>query len=214
VPDDTATDAMPLTRKGRETRQRIIEAAAGLVYEGTVAGVSLDEVCRATSTSKSQLYHYFGDKNDLVHAVIDHERERVLGFHRPALESLASWDDIQRWRDAIVEAQAARACRGGCPLGSLANELADLDEPARGQLAGAFVAWEQLLADGLAKMVEAGILPADVNPMDLAVSVIASLQGGLLLAEIGRSTRPLEVALDAAIDYLRSFDPGAGHNDQ
>ena len=214
MPDDTATDAMPLTRKGRETRQRIIEAAAGLVYEGTVAGVSLDEVCRATSTSKSQLYHYFDDKEDLVHAVIDHERERVLGFHRPALESLASWDDIQRWRDAIVEAQAARSCRGGCPLGSLANELADLDEPARGQLASAFVAWEQLLADGLAKMVEAGILPADVNPMDLAVSVIASLQGGLLLAEIGRSTRPLEVALDAAIDYLRSFDPGAGHNDQ
>jgi len=212
--DDTATDAMPVTRKGRETRQRIIEAAARLVYEGTVAAVSLDEVCRATSTSKSQLYHYFDDKEDLVHAVIDHERERVLGFHRPALESLSTWEDIQRWRDLIVEAQAARACRGGCPLGSLANELADLDEPARGQLSSAFLAWEQLLNDGLAKMVDAGTLRADANTRDLALSVIASLQGGLLLAELDRSTRPLEIALDAAIGYLRSFVPGAGHNDQ
>ncbi len=212
--DETATDAMPLTRKGRETRQRIIEAAARLVYEGTVAAVSLDEVCRATSTSKSQLYHYFDDKEDLVHAVIDHERERVLGFHRPALGSLSTWDDIQRWRDMIVEAQAARACRGGCPLGSLASELADLDEPARRQLSSAFVAWEQLLNDGLAKMADAGTLRADANTKDLAVSVIASLQGGLLLAEIDRSTRPLEIALDAAIAYLRSFVPGAGYNDQ
>jgi AcrR family transcriptional regulator len=212
--DETATDAMPLTRKGRETRQRIIEAAARLVYEGTVAAVSLDEVCRATSTSKSQLYHYFDDKEDLVHAVIDHERERVLGFHRPALGSLSTWDDIQRWRDMIVEAQAARACRGGCPLGSLASELADLDEPARRQLSSAFVAWEQLLNDGLAKMADAGTLRADANTKDLAVSVIASLQGGLLLAEIDRSTRPLEIALDAAIAHLRSFVPGAGYNDQ
>jgi AcrR family transcriptional regulator len=214
VTEATTTEAMTLTRKGRETRRRIIEAAADLVYEGTVAGVSLDEVCRATSTSKSQLYHYFGDKNALVHAVIGHERERVLGFHRPALESLSSWDDIQRWRDAVVEAQAARACRGGCPLGSLASELAGLDEPARTQLSDAFVAWEELLADGLSKMVEAGTLRADANTTDLAVSVIASLQGGLLLAEIDRTTRPLEVALDAAIAYLRSFAPSVGRNDQ
>jgi TetR/AcrR family transcriptional repressor of nem operon len=54
-------------------------------------------------------------------------------------------------------------------------------------------------------MVEAGKLRADVNIADLAVSVIASLQGGLLLAEMGRSTRPLDVALDAAIAHLRSF---------
>jgi AcrR family transcriptional regulator len=203
---------MPSTRKGRETRQRIIEAAAHLVYERSVAGVSLDDVCQATATSKSQLYHYFDDKNDLVHAVIDHQRERVLSFHRPALESLSTWDDIQRWRDMIVQAQAARGCRGGCPLGSLASELVDLDEPARSQVSGAFVKWEQLLSDGLAKMVEMGTLLSDANTTDLALSVIASLQGGLLLAEIDRSTRPLEIALDDAIAYVRTFAPGAGQN--
>ena len=116
------------------------------------------------------------------------ERERVLGFHRPALESLSSWDDIQRWRDMVVEAQAARACRGGCPLGSLASELADLDEPARARLSDAFMAWERLLSDGLAQMVEAGSLRGDADARDLALSVLASLQGGLLLAEIDRST--------------------------
>jgi AcrR family transcriptional regulator len=201
-----------LTRKGRETRQRIIDAAADLIYEGGVAGVSLDDVRRATGTSKSQLYHYFGDKNDLVHAVIERQRERVLGFHRPALETLSSWEDIRRWRDMVVETQAARACRSGCPLGSLANELAELDDLARTRLSSAFASWEQILADGLAGMVEAGTLRADANTADLALSVIASLQGGLLLAEMVRSPHPLEVALDSAIAHLGSFAPGAAQN--
>jgi TetR/AcrR family transcriptional regulator, transcriptional repressor for nem operon len=203
----SAVESRTLTGKGRETRQRIIDAAADLVYERGVAGVSLDDVLRTTGTSKSQLYHYFDDKNDLIHAVIERQRERVLGFHQPELESLSSWDDLQRWRNMIVETQAVRACRYGCPLGSLVNELAELDEFARAQLSGAFANWEQILADGLAAMVESGKLRADANTADLAVSVIASLQGGLLLAEMDRSTHPLEVALDAAIAHLRSFAP-------
>lgn len=203
--DISDVDFRALTGKGRETRQRIIDAAADLIYERGVAGVTLDDVRSATGTSKSQLYHYFDDKDDLIHAVIEQQRERVLGFHRPELELLSSWDDLQHWRDMIIEAQAVRACRYGCPLGSLGNELAELDEFARSQLSGAFAVWEQILADGLASMVEAGSLRADINTADLAVSVIASLQGGLLLAEMDRSTRPLEVALDAAIAYLKSF---------
>ena len=203
--DISAVEARSLTGKGRETRQRIVDAAAELVHERGVAGVSLDDVLRATGTSKSQLYHYFGDKSDLIHAVIEHQRQRILGFHRSALLSLSSWDDIQRWRDMIVEIQAVRACRYGCPLGSLVNELAELDEFARAQLSGAFADWEQILTDGLAEMVKVGELRADANIADLALSVIVSLQGGLLLAEVDRSTRPLEVALDAAIAHLKSF---------
>jgi TetR/AcrR family transcriptional regulator, transcriptional repressor for nem operon len=204
---DTSSVA-PSTAKGRGTRRRIVDAAADLIFERGVASVSLEDIGRATRTSKSQLYHYFGDKSDLVHAVIDRQSERVLAFHRPQLGSLASWDDIQLWRNAVVEAQADRGCRSGCPLGSLANELAELDGAARAQLSGAFATWERLLADGLAHMVEAGALRPDADPASLALSTIASLQGGLLLAEVERNTRPLEVALDAAISHLRSFAPG------
>jgi TetR/AcrR family transcriptional repressor of nem operon len=203
---DLATDEqIPATAKGRETRQRILEAAAELVHERGVAGVSLDDVRQETGTSKSQLYHYFVDKNDLVHAVIDRQMQRVLAFHRPQLDSLSDWDDIERWRNGIIALQAARGCRGGCPLGSLANELSEPDETARDQLIRAFATWEQLLVDGLARMMHVGSLSSDADPHTLAVSVIASLQGGLLLAELERNTRPLEIALDAAIAHLRSF---------
>ena len=51
---DTITDR-PLTARGRETRRRIVEAASDLMVERGVAAVSLDEVGRVASTSKSQM---------------------------------------------------------------------------------------------------------------------------------------------------------------
>jgi TetR/AcrR family transcriptional regulator, transcriptional repressor for nem operon len=211
VPDLPVVEPFPVTSKGRATRDRIVDAAADLIYERGVAVVTLDDVREATDTSKSQLYHYFTGKDDLVHAVIERQRERVLGFHTPHLEAPSTWDDIQRWRDAIVEAQAERQCRSGCPLGSLANELSELDQPARNQLSSAFSAWQGLLAEGLAGMIRSGQLRSDADPARLASSTIASLQGGLLLAEIERDTCPLEIALDAAISHLKSFASQPAH---
>jgi TetR/AcrR family transcriptional repressor of nem operon len=197
----------PPTQKGREQRQRIVDAAADLVFERGVTEVSLDNIREATGVSKSQLYHYFNNKSDLLHAVIECQRERVLGNHRPTFQSLESWDDLMRWRDMIVTHQAARSCRYGCPLGSLANGLAELDDVARNQLSGAFSSWGRIIAEGLTRMVESHTLRVDADPQELAVSVLASLQGGLLMAETARDTRPLEIALDAAIAHLKSFAP-------
>jgi AcrR family transcriptional regulator len=197
----------PPTQKGREQRQRIVDAAADLVFERGVTEVSLDDIREATGVSKSQLYHYFNNKSDLLHAVIECQRERVLGNHRPTFQSLEGWDDLTQWRDMIVAHQAARSCRYGCPLGSLANGLAELDDVARNQLSGAFSSWGSIIAEGLTRMVESHTLRADADPQELAVSVLASLQGGLLMAETARDTRPLEIALDAAIAHLKSFAP-------
>ena len=81
-----------LTRKGLATRQRIVAGAAELFRERGVAGTSLDDVCEATSTSKSQLFHYFPDgRTQLLAAVAQHEADRVLEDQQPALDQLTSW---------------------------------------------------------------------------------------------------------------------------
>jgi AcrR family transcriptional regulator len=197
----------PLTRKGQETRQRIIRAAADLIFEHGVAAFSLDSLRDATGTSSSQIYHYFSDKGDLVHAVIEYQRDRVLGPHLEAFSALNGWDDFQTWRDMIVALQAARSCRNGCPLGGLVNGVVESDEVARELLSDAFSRWGDVIAEGLKRMIDIGALRADVDPSELAVGVLASLQGGLLMAEAQRSTRPLEIALDASISYLKTFTP-------
>jgi TetR/AcrR family transcriptional repressor of nem operon len=58
------------------------------------------------------------------------------------------------------------------------------------------------LRRGLGAMRDSGKLKPEANPAELATAVIAALQGGLLLAQTTRSSRPLELALDMAIGHI------------
>jgi len=201
----------PRTTRGRASRGRIVEAAADLMFVRGVRGTSLDDVLAASGVGKGQFYHYFADKEDLVHAVIARQADRVLDGQRPVLDALDSWAAIAAWFDLLVAIEEAQGCVGGCPVGSLASELSDRDEVARAALVAAFDRWEGYLARGLGRMLERGGLRADANPAVLAASTMASIQGGLLLAQARKDARALRLALDAALIYLGAFAPGTGH---
>jgi AcrR family transcriptional regulator len=156
----------------------------------------------ASRTSKSQLYHYFADRDALMCAVVEAQAAHVLDFQEACLLKVKSLADLREWRDKILEINSENGCVGGCPIGSLASELADRSENARRLLVRSFATWESHLALSLATMRDRGELHADANPNDLATAVISALQGGLLLAQTTRGTRPLELALDMALDHV------------
>jgi TetR/AcrR family transcriptional regulator, transcriptional repressor for nem operon len=191
------------TPNARATRERILQAAAELVAEKGAAGMSLDDVQARTGASRSQLYHYFEDRDDLVRAVIDVTTDGVIGVQGELLEHLDSWAGIDRWFDALVELQAERQARGGCPIGSLAGQLAEQDQRAREAIADGLDRWEAHLRNGLERMKASGKLQAHANPADLAAATMASIQGGLLLTQVRRDPRQLRVALEAARKHLR-----------
>ncbi len=195
----------PQTLRGRGSRERILAQAAQLVGEKGVRGTSLDDIREAASASKSQLYHYFANKEDLIQAIIGRQTANVLDAQQPLLAHLDSWENLERWCELLVVIQEKYQCVGGCPVGSLASELADQDEEARLALVHSFDQWEQYLLEGFTRMQERGKLRTDADPAELAVVVMTSLQGGLLLTQTRKTTRPLQIALRAALTYVRSF---------
>jgi TetR/AcrR family transcriptional regulator, transcriptional repressor for nem operon len=196
------TDA-PATAKGRATRERILEAAAELVAEKGAAGMSLDDVRARTGASRSQLYHYFEDRDDLVRAVIDVTTDTVLGNQGDLLDHLDSWAGIDRWFDLMVRDQINKHARGGCPIGSLVGQLAEHDPEACAAIASGFDRWEANIRDGLMRMKARGKLRRDADPAALATATMASIQGGLLLTQVRREPKQLRIALDAARANLR-----------
>lgn len=196
----------PLTERGRRSRERIIEAAAAAVAERGAGGCSLDQVLEAAGASKSQLYHYFADKDDLVRAVIARRVGETLDCQGPMLSELDSFADIRRWFDWLIAQNEKLGCPG-CPLGTLANELADRDETARVDLAGGFDTWMSYVIEGLARMQARGELVEQADPQRLGHAVFASLQGGLLLSKTTKDPQYLRDALDASYAHLLSFAP-------
>jgi AcrR family transcriptional regulator len=195
------------TRHGRESRERIVRAAAGLIAEHGVDGTSLDDVRAATGASKSQLYHYFGDKHGLVEAAVDYQCATVLGAQAHALGSVNDWDDLERWAETMASIIEQQGARGGCPIGTLAAALSDTDERLRTRLSEAFRAWSDAIRGALGRLRANGLISADADLDVLTIGVLASVQGGLLLAKTSRDVGQLRLALDGAIAQLRAHAP-------
>ena len=193
-----------MTGRGRETRERIVRAAAELVAERGVAGTSLDDVRARAHASKSQLYHYFADRDDLMRAVARAVSDDVVGGQAELFAQLDTIDGLRAWSDALVTLQKVRRATGGCPIGSLAGQLAERDEGARLELADGLDRWEAAIRDGLERMAARGELRPGADPAALAQRTLAAVQGGLLLTQNRRDPNQLRAALDGALDSIRA----------
>jgi hypothetical protein len=89
--------------------------------------------------------------------------------------------------------------KGGCPLGSLGGQLAESDPEARALIAAGFERWSTAIREGLRSLHADGKLAPGIDPDDLATTLLATLQGGLLLAQVQQSSRPFETAVDTLL---------------
>src|ERR1700757_2994978 len=199
----TSSERPRLTRKGAETRARIVDAAAELIFRQGVAGTTIAEVRDGAHVSSSQLYHYFEDKPALVRAVIERQADLAIGTQERF--DLSSLDGLRQWRDFVVDHNRDTGSRGGCPIGSLVSPLAETEPEARAILAASFKRWEASIMAGLLRMHALGRLAPEANPRQLALALLAALEGGLLLAQIQRDPEPLAAALDAMLTLMASL---------
>ena len=190
------SDRPRLTPKGARTRARIVEEAAALIHERGVAGTTLDDVKAAAQVSGSQMYHYFPDKNDLVQAVIDYQADTIVNRNRHALSGA---NGVEDWRKMVITAAKRTKAKGGCQLGSLVGQLAESDPEARALIAAGFDQWAAAIGEGLRSLHAEGKLRSDIDPDDLATTLLAALEGGLLLGQVLRSSRPIETAIDTLL---------------
>jgi TetR/AcrR family transcriptional regulator, transcriptional repressor for nem operon len=132
-----------------------------------------------------------------VQAVIDHQADTIAGNQRQA--DLSTLEGLRAWRDMLIAQAKSSNGKGGCPLGSLAGQLAETDPRARALIAAGFEQWSAAISDGLRKLQATGHLPASIDADDFAITLLAALQGGLLLAQVQRDTRHLETAVDTLL---------------
>jgi AcrR family transcriptional regulator len=199
-----------LTPKGRIMRDRIVQSAADLAFAQGTRETTLDQVRLAVGASKSQLYHYFADKDELLHAVIEFQGALIIRAQHPELGAIDSIVSLKRWRDKLVQLCDIYGQIGGCPIGALANELAGHLENHRHALAAQFDHWAVQIEDALLAMQRSGRLGPVLDPKTLSIAFLVAIQGGLLLAKVQRSSTALATALDEIIRSieLNSQQPG------
>ena len=188
----------PQTARGRATRDRIIQTAAGLVREHGVAATSLELVESTAGVGRSQMYHYFDGRDDLLRAMATSTANPIIDRATTALADVHSLADIDTWFASLVTANAQTGSIGGCPIGSLVAQMAEHDDETRKVFVDIFARWEEPLVSCLRRLQDNGTLRPDIAVIDVAGTIMAAMQGGLLLAQVRRDPDQLRRALTGA----------------
>ena len=192
-----------MTRRGRASRKRIVERAAELFAERGIAATTVDEVLAAAGAGKGQFYHYFRGRDELAAAAVGFRCAQVVAGLTQALGGVSSLAGLEEALAGFI-AGFEQAGLPGCPIGTLAAEVADRNEDARLQAAAGFDAWERLLADALERMRQRGELRADASPAVLATGLLAAVEGGMVLSQARKDMASLRLAVEAGLAQVRA----------
>jgi len=194
-----------MTTKGQETRQRILRVAADLFHKQGIRATSPDEIIEASGTGKGQFYHYFKNKEGLVHEVLLWHANAIKSGTAPINYEIDSWEDLEDWFRAHIELQRSFGMTRGCPFGTAANEVTEEDELIRQDLNLIFEMIESLLRTFFVKEKARGRLRPDASEQRLAVFCISAIQGAMLLGKVKRDSGYVEAAVQEALAHINAY---------
>lgn len=191
--------------RGAQTRLRIIRAAADLFHKQGVRASSPDQIIEASRTGKGQFYHYFKNKEGLIHEVLQTHLEAIENHTAPLNYEIGSWRDLESWFLAQVDLQKSFAMTRGCPFGTIGNELTENDELIRQDLGLIFEVMKNKLTQFFVREKAQGRLAAAADPDRMADFCIATIQGGMLMGKLKRSSPTVESTIRESLAHLKSY---------
>lgn len=192
-------------RPSTGARERIVQAAQESYHEQGYHGTTMDDILKRAGSTKGSLYYHFDSKEALTEAVIV---ERLMGF----VEGF--WGRSQWHHDPVTYLQSwiqntnPRALERGCPVNSLAQEVAFANEAFRDALGSVFDRWVVLIATGITAGIRNGSVRGDIDAHVAATYFLACFEGFLSLAKVnGKGPDFVSRACAPMVAYLESLRP-------
>jgi AcrR family transcriptional regulator len=173
------------------TRERIVRATSQLMQRQGYGATGLKEISREAEATLGSVYHFFpGGKRELAIEAIRHGDREFAEVLRAALDRVA--DPAAAIIACTLELATGLRDSGwldGCPITTIALESAGRDHDIQQAAGEAFENWRGLVRD---KLCRSGF--AEEIAHDLAHTVINTLEGAEMSAQVSQSAAPLEIA--------------------
>jgi TetR/AcrR family transcriptional repressor of nem operon len=190
--------------------QQVVTAAKEAFWAHGYAGTSLAELMTATGLGKGSLYGAFGDKHQLfVRTFDEYCRDALAGVEAQLTGDGPAYARLVAHIREAAESTIADDERRGCFLAKGTAELADIDPAVSERVRLTFARLGELLTDCVAAAQREGALAADVEPGQLAATVLAMLRGIEALGKGGAEPATLRAIAETTINLLPRTDRAA-----
>jgi TetR/AcrR family transcriptional regulator, transcriptional repressor for nem operon len=187
--------------KGELTRQRIIEKSAPLFNQRGFAGCSMQDILDATGLQKGGLYRHFGSKEELAAEAFRYSLAQAVKIRLPAAHS--SQSAAGRLREAIEHfVEKPSPVPGGCPILNTAIDADDGNPLLRRLAQEGLRGWRSRIAEVVREGIARKEIRDDVEPRALANTIIATLEGALMISRLEGSKVALHDARASLEDLV------------
>lgn len=185
-----------------KTRDRIIEAARDLFLLQGYNATGMAQILQRAGVHGGSLYYFFPTKEDLLLAVLEWYRENIYeGLLQPVWERIS--DPIERifgLLDGYRQLLLMLNFDMGCPIGNLSLEVANSHPSVRPLLVANFDNWVASVEECLDRAADR--LPADLDRHQLAVFVLTTMEGAMMLSRTYRTIEPFDQAIGQLRDHF------------
>lgn len=183
----------------RTTKERILEAAEGLMLEKSFHSVGLSEILSAVKVPKGSFYHHFESKEQFGVELLKHYVTGSTAYKRNLLLSQSPEPNPLQRLLTYFESNVAKVLenQGRCPclVVKLSSEVSDFSEPMRDVLAQGASEWTSIYHALIQEGIEKGVMKPNLSPELLAPLIIDLWTGAMHRATVTRSVAPLREAI-------------------
>lgn len=192
-----------MTAKGELARQKIIEIATAIVNRKGFGATTIQDIISATGMQKGGIYFHFPDKDALGLAILEKARENFLLFLDSALSGDSPGACLENFFRLAVEKHLATGFIGGCIFGNTATEFSDTDSRFAAVIERVFDEWIELIRSTVSAAQDAGQARTDIPSAELALHIVAAIEGGIMLSRLKKNEESMKKCLDTVRAFLQ-----------
>ena len=186
-----------LTSKTERTKAFIIESTAEIFNKKGYAGTSLSDLTAATGLTKGSIYGNFENKEEVALAVFDYNYSRVSKRVLDLMDKAETFHDkLMVYAKVYKNISRAPLNHGGCPIINTAIEADDTNGLLKDRAAKALLKWEKNLTRLIEQGINAGEFKADINIRQTALSIIALIEGGVMISRTTNEPSSMEAVVN------------------
>jgi TetR/AcrR family transcriptional regulator, transcriptional repressor for nem operon len=175
------------------TRDKILAEGARIVHAKGFNNTGIQEILEAVGVPKGSFYFYFRSKEEFGLAVCDHFAEFMANWMDRHLETVRAThiEALEGFFDEVKGYFAQRGCKSGCPVGNMAQEMADLNEAFRERIEACLTMMKSKIGKCLSAAQQNNEIDPDLNTDEVADFILNSWEGALIRMKSRQSVEPL-----------------------
>jgi TetR/AcrR family transcriptional repressor of nem operon len=195
-----------VTSKGDRTRSKILDEAAQVFNRKGFSATSINDILKASGTTKGNLYFHFSSKGEIGLEVLKREKQAFMSFLDGILNEGPPGQGLKNFFEEALSKHRQQDFIGGCIFGNTALEASDTSPELAAFVASVFDDWIMKIAQNVDRAQQTGHIRRDVPARNLAEMIVSTVEGGIMQTRLLKSEKPLQHSLDTLQKILELSD--------